>query len=127
MSFFGKYKGGENMDGTEEMLELAKRYGLENDYFFVSTLERYEMQLRILNELKAQLEDDGLMVTKEYVKGRKNLYSHPAIANYNKTSDSANKTAAASLKMIETAKKEMKKNEDDYDPLLEALNGSDDE
>lgn len=115
------------MDGTEEMLELAREYGLENDYFFISTLERYEMQLRILNELKAQLEEDGLMVTKEYVKGRKNLYSHPAITNYNKTSDSANKTAAALLKMIENAKKEMKKNEDDYDPLLEALNGSDDE
>ena len=47
------------------------------------------MQLRILGDLEKELSDSGILVTKEYVKGRQNIYSHPAINAYNKTADSA--------------------------------------
>ena len=65
---------------------------------------------------------DGMLVKKEYVKGRKNLYSNPAVNAYNRTADSANKTVQTLMRIIKdfngSAAKEKVK-----DPLLELING----
>lgn len=94
------------MDLLKKIKSNAKKYGLDKDYFFTTTLERYEEQLKILEELKNELDTSGMLVKKSYVKNRENVYSNPAISDYNKTTDSANKTAMALLKMIDRAKKE---------------------
>ena len=65
---------------------------------------------------------DGILVTKEYVKGRENVYSHPAITDYNRTTDSANKTVATLMKIITTLRDQNDDNEPD--PLLEILAGN---
>jgi hypothetical protein len=91
----------------------------------VTTFERYQMQLKILAELKASIEKDGLLVSKEYVKGRKNLYSSPAVAEYNKTTDSANKTVATLMKIIKNFNV-VETTDEDEDPLLKAINGGED-
>ena len=46
------------------------------------------------------------MMTKEYVKGRENVYSHPLVKELPKHSDSANRTAATILDIIKTFGKE---------------------
>ena len=67
------------------------------------------------------IKEDGTLVTKEYVKGRKNVYSHPAIADYNRTTDSANKTVSTLMKIIISLRKDDVTEEDD--PLLQIIAG----
>ena len=79
------------------------------------------MQIQILNDLEKTIKEDGTLVTKEYVKGRKNVYSHPAIADYNRTTDSANKTVSTLMKIIISLRKDDVTEEDD--PLLQIIAG----
>lgn len=106
-----------------QIKEMAEAKGLENNFFFVTTFERYLVQIDILDNLKAEIEDEGTTVSKEYVKGRKNLYTNPAINAFNRTTDSANKTVTTLLKILNGSGTEKKKEE--VDPLLELINGGD--
>ena len=106
---------------ASEIIRLAEDSGVQNNYFFVTTFERYQVQLNILDELKKVIEEDGMLVSKEYVKGRKNLYSNPAVAEYNKTTDSANKTVSTLMKIIKNFGDGGSK--DERDPLLDVING----
>lgn len=107
---------------AKEILQIAERHGVEQNFFFITTFKRYQVQIGILNDLEKTIKEAGLLVTKEYVKGRQNVYSHPAIAGYNRTTDSANKTVATLMKII-TVLRDRKEN-DEPDPLLEILSGS---
>ena len=109
---------------AKEIKRIAEESGVQSNYCFCTTFERYQVQLQILDKLETTLKDEGILVEKEYVKGRKNLYSNPAIAEYNKTTDSANKTVACLMKIIKNYNVEDP--EKDEDPLLAAINGSDD-
>lgn len=106
---------------AQEILRIAERYGVEQNFFFLTTFKRYQVQLQILNDLEKTIKQDGILVTKEYVKGRKNVYSHPAISDYNRTTDSANKTIVTLMKIITTLRDKQSDNEPD--PLLEILSG----
>ena len=85
---------------AREILRIAERHGVEQNFFFITTFKRYQVQLSILAELERTIQDDGMLVTKEYVKGRKNVYSHPAILDYNRTSDAANRTVTTLMRII---------------------------
>ena len=88
---------------AQELIEMAQAGGVEQNYFFTTTFERYVTQLNILARLKKEINDAGeTTVEKEYVKGRKNIVIHPAIPEYNKTSTAANQTASTLLKIIVT-------------------------
>ena len=89
---------------AQKIIEAAQKSGAEQNFLFITTFKRYQVQLKILSDLEKELADYGPMVTKEYVKGRQNLYANPAIASYNRTVDSANKTAATLIKIITTLK-----------------------
>lgn len=108
---------------ANEILKLAEESGLQSNYFFVTTFERYQVQLQILDNLKQAIEDNGMTVSKEYVKGRKNLYSNPAISDYNRTTDSANKTVATLLRILKSCNTENEHEE--RDPLMDIINGGD--
>ena len=58
---------------AQEILRIAEESGVQSNYFFITTFKRYQMQLVILYELEQTLKDEGMLVSKEYVKGRKNL------------------------------------------------------
>jgi len=111
---------------AKEILKIAEESGVQSNFFFVTTFKRYQVQLTILNELEKTMQKEGMLVTKEYVKGRKNLYSSPAVAEYNKTTDSANKTVACLMKIIRNFNVEDNSG-DEEDALLKAINGSDDD
>lgn len=106
---------------TQEILRIAEKHGVEQNFFFLTTFKRYQVQLQILNDLEKTIKQDGILVTKEYVKGRKNVYSHPAISDYNRTTDSANKTVVTLMKIITTLRD--RQDGDEPDPLLEILSG----
>ena len=105
---------------ANEILRIAEEHGVEQNFFFITTFKRYQVQINILNELEKKINDDGALVTKEYVKGRENLYTHPAIGEYNKTSTSANQTVATLIKIIKSLRNDDEANDGD-DELLKAL------
>ena len=87
---------------AEEILRIAAQQGVEQNFFFLTTFKRYQVQIKILNDLEKTIKAEGNTVTKEYVKGRKNVYTHPAIAEYNKTSTAANQTVQTLMKIVTT-------------------------
>jgi hypothetical protein len=107
---------------AQEILRIAEQHGVEQNFFFLTTFKRYQVQLQILNDLEKTIKEDGTLVTKEYVKGRKNVYSHPAISDYNRTTDSANKTVSTLMKIIISLRKDDVAEEDD--PLLQIIAGN---
>ena len=105
---------------AQEVLRIAQEHGVEQNFFFITTFKRYQVQINILTELEKKIQADGALVTKEYVKGRANVYTHPAISEYNKTSTSANQTVATLIKIIKTLRSEDEDGESE-DELLSAL------
>ena len=106
---------------AQEILRLAEESGAQSNFFFVTTFNRYQVQLTILNQLEKEIKDSGVVVTKEYVKGRQNLYTNPAVTDYNRTTDSANKTTATLIKILQRYGMTQETPEDD--PLLRAIMG----
>lgn len=108
-----------------EILKIAEESGVSNNFFFVTTFKRYQVQLKMLSELEKNMNEDGMLVTKEYVKGRKNIYSSPAVKDYNSTTDSANRTVATLMKIIKGL--DDTGSQDNDDPLMMMINGGDNE
>ena len=106
---------------ARQILKIAEEYGVEQNFFFITTFKRYQVQIGILTDLERTINEESTLVTKEYVKGRKNVYSHPAISDYNRTTDSANKTVVTLMKIITTLRDQQDGGEPD--PLLELLSG----
>lgn len=105
---------------ANEILRIAQKFGVEQNFLFLTTFKRYQVQLTILNELEQKIKEDGTLVTKEYVKGRGNVYTHPAINEYNKTATASNQTVATLIKIIKTLRSEDEDTESE-DELLNAL------
>lgn len=105
---------------ANEILRIAQEHGVEQNFLFITTFKRYQVQIKILNDLERKINDDGALVTKEYVKGRQNLYTHPAISEYNKTSTAANQTVATLIKIIKSLRNDEEVADGD-DELLRAL------
>lgn len=104
---------------AKEILELAEQLEEQQSYLFITTFNRYLVQLRILDDLEDKINAEGTLVTKEYVKGRENIYTHPAITEFNRTSTSANQTVQTLIKIIKDLKKQ--ENTEQQDKLLEIL------
>ena len=117
---FGMAKKNTLKEQAEEVLRIATEHGVEQNFFFITTFERYQVQLDILADLERKIKKDGALVTKEYVKGRENVYTHPAIGEYNKTCTSANQTVATLIKIIKSLRNGADEN-DGEDELLRAL------
>lgn len=104
-----------------EILRIAEASGAETNFFFVTTFKRYQVQIKMLNDLEKVLNEEGTLVTKEYVKNRKNLYANPALREYNNTTNSANKTVETLMKILKGF--EVGGGGDEEDELLKILNG----
>lgn len=91
---------------AKKILEEAEKKGITNNYFFSTTFERYQMQIKIMKDLAVQIEEMGPTVSKEYVKGRGNVYTNPAITEYNKTSSAANGTVVTLIKIMTALEEE---------------------
>lgn len=107
---------------ADEIIRIAEESGVQSNFFFITTFKRYQVQLGILKELESTMKEEGMLVSKEYVKGRKNLYSNPAVNEYNRTTDSANKTVSTLMKILKNFGVE-EQSSDDVDPLMNMING----
>ena len=87
---------------AKQLIEMAERGGIEQNFFFVSTFSRYKTQLNTLTRLQKEIDESDVLIEKEYVRGRPNIVANPAIGEYNKTSTAANQTVATLLKIITT-------------------------
>ena len=105
------------MRTPDDLLKLAEENGVRDNYLFVTTFERYQTQLAVLAQLKETIDKSPVVVKKSYVKGQENLYTNPAVTEYNRTTDSANKTVSTLMRIIRT----FGETQDETDPLLEIL------
>lgn len=106
---------------AQEIIRIAEESGAQSNFFFLTTFKRYQVQLNILADLERSLKEHGMTVKKEYVRGRENLYSNPAISDYNRTTDSANKTVATLMRILKNYGADEASSDDDQ--LLALING----
>ena len=85
---------------ANQLVKMAKEGGVEQNYFFQTTFDRYKVQLETLDRLQAEIENNNVMMSKEYVKGRQNMVVNPAISEYNKSCTAANQTATTLSRII---------------------------
>ena len=105
---------------ANEILRRATEKGVSGNFFFVTTFKRYQVQMQSLTDLEKEIKSTGTTITKTYVKGRENLCTNPAIAEYNKTSTAANSTVATLIQIIEKLSEEQVK-ESRLFKLMEAM------
>lgn len=106
------------VDRSEEILEKAKAKGIEDDYIFQTTFERYKFQLKLLAGLQEDIMVNGLKTSKVYVKGFENEAPNPAIGEYAKIATCANNTVNTLLKILD---KPMSKKQEKGDKVAELL------
>jgi hypothetical protein len=94
---------------ADAIVKKAQEKGVSTNFFFVTTFKRYQVQMKIMSDLEESIKDDGATVTKAYVKGRENIYTNPAISEYNKTATAANGTVATLMKILTTFAEEEEK------------------
>lgn len=109
---------------ADSILEQAEKRGVSTNFFFRTTFKRYQVQMKILAELEAAINEHGATVTKTYVKGRENLVANPAITEYNKTATAANGTVATLINIIKSFSDEEAKSGKLME-LIAALNDED--
>ena len=80
---------------------MAADYGVADNPLFVQTLKNYETIQKAIEITNGILAAEDMTISKEYVKGRENLYMHPAIKELPKQIDAANKTVDKMLDIIE--------------------------
>lgn len=85
-----------------KLLKMAKDYGVDKNALFLQAVEQYDVQARVIQSIKYALDEaDGLITSKEYVKGRENVYANPLVKELPKHADAANRTLQTMLTIIE--------------------------
>lgn len=98
---------------AEKFKGIAESLSEEHRYIFESTLETYFQLIKNFKVLKEALETDNCLITKEYVKGRQNVYVHPAMSEMNKTVNMLNTTAKTLITIIKELGAENKEEVDE--------------
>lgn len=76
-------------DLAKGIMQEASEKGFDDDASFKTSYHLLEVQIEMLEALEKSFKEDGSTVSKEYVKGRENIYIHPAVREYTKICDSA--------------------------------------
>ena len=84
----------------EELLELARAYGVEDNELFRSACCRYAAQVEMIDRMRKEIDAQGFLVEHVNVRGTKNLEPHPLAVQLPKYIDSANRTMALMLDLI---------------------------
>ena len=84
----------------EDLLKMAKSYGVDKNALFLAAAEQYDLQQNVIRMLKDSIEGNDLTTRKTYIKGENNDYAAPLVKELPKHSDAANRTAAVILDII---------------------------
>ena len=85
---------------AEELKKIAEKCGVDQNFLFLTTFERYQEILKIMDQLKKDIKADGTIVKKVYVKGRENICISPAVKQYDQMCKTANQTAGTLMDII---------------------------
>lgn len=111
---------------AKEIKKLAEECGVQSNFLFITTFERYQVQLKILDRLEAALEDEkDVKVEKKYRNDVTNAYANPIIKEYSRAVDSANKTVGTLMRIIKNFN--VGSEEEGKDPLAAIINGDDED
>ena len=83
-----------------DLLRMAKSYGVDKNALFLTAAKQYDLQQRVIEMLKAGIEESDLVTSKTYIAGQANDYAAPLVKELPKHSDAANRTAAVILDII---------------------------
>ena len=97
-----------------KLLRMAKSYGVDKNALFLAAAKQYDLQQRVIEMLKAGIEDSELTTEKCYVGGEKNTYAAPLVKELPKHSDAANRTATVILDIIVKLGQKPTETEDDF-------------
>ena len=84
----------------DDLLKMAKSYGVNNNALFLAAAKQYDLQQRVIEMLKESIEDGELTTSKTYISGQANEYAAPLVKELPKHSDAANRTAGIILDII---------------------------
>jgi hypothetical protein len=79
---------------------MAKQYGVDQNALFLAAAKQYDLQQRVIEMLKAGIEESDLVTSKTYISGQANDYAAPLVKELPKHSDAANRTAGIILDII---------------------------
>lgn len=99
-----------------KLLTFGKQFEVEKDEDYKAAAMTYAEEVALIAKMRTQLEEDGMTVEKEYVKGRQNVCVHPLIQEIPKHVDCANRTLGILGDIIV---KRGKKRTDEVDALTE--------
>jgi hypothetical protein len=85
----------------DEIMDLARIYGVECNALFVSAAETYATQKDIIDMIQKTLDETPVMVTQKTFKDRDETTVNPLIKELPKHADSANKTLSVMLDIIQ--------------------------
>ncbi len=83
-----------------DLLRMAKSYGVDKNALFLTAAKQYDLQQRVIEMLKAGIEESDLVTSKTYISGQANDYAAPLVKELPKHSDAANRTAGIILDII---------------------------
>ena len=105
----------------DELLRMAKQYGVDQNALFLAAAKQYDLQQRVIEMLKAGIEDGELTTSKTYIAGQANDYAAPLVKELPKHSDAANRTAAVILDIIVKLGKKPEEKSDGLELDLDAI------
>ena len=99
-----------------KLLKFGKIFEVDKDEDYKAAALTYSEEAELIASMRTQLEEDGMTVKKEYVKGRENICVHPLVTEIPKHVDCANRTLGILGDIIV---KRGKKKAEDVDGLTE--------
>lgn len=84
----------------DEIMDLAESYGVKDNVLFVSAANRYASQMEMIEKLRADIDERGMVIERINVKGDTNTEPNQMIAMIPKYNDTANKTLCVMLDII---------------------------
>ena len=99
-----------------KLISFGKNFEVNQDEDYKAASMTDAEEAALIAKMREQLEEDGMTVSKEYVKGRENICVHPLIQEIPKHVDCANRTLGILGDIIV---KRGKKRPDEIDGLSE--------
>lgn len=100
---------------VRKLMELGRKYKVEHEEDFIVAVKTFVEEARLIDRMRKQLDEDGMTVTKEYVKGRENISAHPLISEIPKHVDCANRLLQSMNAIIESRGQRLEQEKDELD------------
>ena len=105
---------------NETITEINKEEIL--NYMYMNSLERYKDLKKLIDTIQKKIDEEGVIIKKEYIKGRENLVVNPLINELNKLTETSNKMI---ITLIKLKKHICEVENESNDPLYEILHCGD--